>query len=113
MQEFLEGLLGTRVFSKANDDVIDCEVLVPRGIENAVGSSENPLIADQTGSTQQLLRATLIQHHLPAIHTKHNHQQKAFNQFPEHLHLLFLTDRTLPYPIQTSETLATFKRQNS
>lgn len=60
LYNFFEGSLGTRVFSKADDDIIDGEVLVPRWVENAVGRSENPFIADQTGSTQQLLRTTLI-----------------------------------------------------
>lgn len=48
------------MFSQADDDIIDGEVLVPRWVENAVGGSENPFITDQTGSTQQLLRTTLI-----------------------------------------------------
>lgn len=48
------------MFSKADDDIIDGEVLVPRRVENAVGRRENPFITDQTGSTQQLLRTTLI-----------------------------------------------------
>lgn len=68
---FLKGSLGTIVFSDADDDIIDCEVFVPRWVENAVGGSENPFITDQTGSTQQLLRTTLIQHHLPANDIKH------------------------------------------
>lgn len=56
----MEFSLGTRVFSQAHDDITDGEVLVPRWVENAVGRGENPFITDQTGSTQQLLRATLI-----------------------------------------------------
>lgn len=48
------------MFSQADDDIIDGEVLVPRWVENAVGRSKDPFITDQTGSTQQLLRTTLI-----------------------------------------------------
>lgn len=65
------------MFSNADDEIIDCEVFVPRWVENAVGGSENPFITDQTGSTQQLLRTTLIQHHLPANYIKHNIKNKA------------------------------------
>ncbi len=54
---------------------------VPRWVENAVGGSENPFITDQTGSTQQLLRTTLIQHHLPANYIKHNIKNKAAAAF--------------------------------
>lgn len=54
------------MFSQADQDVVDGEVLVPGWVEDAVSCSEDPLITDQTGSTQQLLRAAFIQHHLPA-----------------------------------------------
>lgn len=54
------------MFSQADQYVVGGEVLVPGRVEDAVRRSDDPLIADQTGSTQQLLRAALIQHHLPA-----------------------------------------------
>lgn len=62
-------LLGSVVFPQADQYVVTGEVLVPGRVEDAVSSSEDPLITDQTGSTQQLLWAALVQHHLPA-HTK-------------------------------------------
>lgn len=61
-----EVLLGPIVFSQADQDVVGAEVLVPGRVEDAVSCSEDPLITDQTGSTQQLLRAALVEHHLPA-----------------------------------------------
>lgn len=57
------------MFSQADQDVVDGEVLVPGRVEDAVSRSEDPFVADQTGSTQQLLRAAFIQHHLPATNS--------------------------------------------
>lgn len=54
------------MFSQADQDVAGGEVLVPGRVEDAVSCSEDPLVTDEAGSTQQLLRAALIQHHLPA-----------------------------------------------
>ena len=62
--------LGPVVFAEADQDVANREVLVPGWVEDAMSSSQDPLIADQAGATQQLLRAALIQHHLPG--TQHN-----------------------------------------
>lgn len=64
--DWLEALLGPLVFSQADQYVVAGEVLVPGRVQDAVSCSDDPLIADQTGSTQQLLGATLVQHHLPA-----------------------------------------------
>lgn len=58
--------LGPVVFSQADQYVVGGEVLVPGRIKDAVSCSEDPFITDQTGSTQQLLWAAFIQHHLPA-----------------------------------------------
>lgn len=63
--------LGPVMFSKSHKNVINGEVLAPRRVKHAVGSGEDPLVADQTGSAQQLLRTALIQHHLPANHNTH------------------------------------------
>lgn len=60
-----EDLLGPVVFAQAHQDVRRAEVLVPGWVEDAVCCSEDPLVADQTGSTQQLLWAPFVQHHLP------------------------------------------------
>lgn len=54
------------VFPDADQDVIGCEVLVPGRVEDAVSCSQDPFVAEQTGSTQQLLRVPLEEHHLPA-----------------------------------------------
>lgn len=62
----MEDLLGPVVFAQADQDVRSAEVLVPGWVEDAVGRGEDPLIADQTGSAQQLLRAPFVEHHLPA-----------------------------------------------
>lgn len=69
--------LGPLIFSKSHKNVINGEVLAPWWVKDAVGSSEDPLIANQTGSTQQLLRTTLIQHHLPDNHNTHTHTNRA------------------------------------
>lgn len=61
-----EVLLGPVVFPQADQYVGGGEVLVPGRVEDAVSCSEDPLITDQTGTTQQLLWAAFIQHHLPA-----------------------------------------------
>lgn len=61
-----EVLRGPVVFPQSDQDVAGGEVLVPGRVEDAVSGSEDPLVADQTGSTQQLLGAPLVQHHLPA-----------------------------------------------
>ena len=37
-----------------------------------MSGSEDPLVADQTSPTQQLLGATLVQHHLPVRSTGNN-----------------------------------------
>lgn len=58
-------LLGPVVFSQSDQNVLDGEVLVPRRVEDAVSCSEDPLIANETGTTQQLLGTALVQHHLP------------------------------------------------
>lgn len=54
------------MFSQADQNVVGGEVLVPGRVEDAVSCSEDPLITDQTGSTQQLRRVEFIQQHLPA-----------------------------------------------
>lgn len=54
------------MFSQADQYVIGGEVLVPGWVEDAVSCSEDPFTTDQTGSTQQLLWAAFVQHHLPA-----------------------------------------------
>ena len=59
-------LHGSVVFPEADQDVVGGEVLVPGRVEDAVSCREDPLVTDQTGSTQQLLGASLEQHHLPA-----------------------------------------------
>lgn len=59
-------VLGPVVFAQADQDVRSAEVLVPGWVQDAVGCSEDPLVTDQTGSAQQLLRAPFVQHHLPA-----------------------------------------------
>lgn len=59
-------LLGSVVLPQADQDVRGGEVLVPGRVEDAVGGGEDPLVADQTGTTQQLLGRALVQHHLPA-----------------------------------------------
>ena len=64
------------MFSQSDQDVAGCEVLVPGRVEDAVSGREDPLIADQTGSTQKLLRAALIQHHLPE-HTQSQGNESA------------------------------------
>lgn len=61
----LEVVLGTVVFSKADQDVLSGKVFVPGWVQDAMSCSENPLVTEQTGSTQQLLRPALVQHHLP------------------------------------------------
>lgn len=66
--------LGPVVFSQADQDVRGGIVLVPGRVEDAVSCSEDPLIADQTGSTQQLLGVAFIQHHLPAKRSKKRNQ---------------------------------------
>lgn len=68
-------LLGPVVFSDADQDVILAEVLVPGWVEDAVSCGEDPLIADQTGPTQQLLGVPFVQHHLPARGSVSSHQQ--------------------------------------
>lgn len=60
-------LLGPVVFPQADQDVLGGEVLVPGWVEEAVGGGEDPLITDQTGAAQQLLRTALVQHHLPGV----------------------------------------------
>ena len=57
---------GSVVLPEADQNVIGGEVLVPGWVQDTVGCSEDPLITDQTGSTQQLLRSALVQHYLPA-----------------------------------------------
>lgn len=61
--------LGPIVFAESDQDVVDGEVLVPGRVQDAVGRGEDPLVTDETGPTQQLLRAALIQHHLPLRET--------------------------------------------
>lgn len=61
-----EDLLGPVVFAQADQYFRSGEVLVPGWVEDAVSCSEHPLITDQTCSTQQLLWAPFVQHHLPA-----------------------------------------------
>lgn len=61
-----EVLRSPEVFSHADQYVVGGEVLVPGRVEDAVCCSEDPFITDQTCSTQQLLGAPFIQHHLPA-----------------------------------------------
>lgn len=61
-----EDLLGPVVLAQADQDFGRAEVLVPGRVEDAVGGGEDPLVTDQTCPTQQLLRAPLVQHHLPA-----------------------------------------------
>ena len=53
------------MFSQADQDLFRTEVLAPGWVEDAVGGGEDPLVTDQTGSTQQLLGLPLVQHHLP------------------------------------------------
>lgn len=59
-------LRGSVVFPQADQDVIRGEVFIPGRIKDAVSCSQDPLITEQTGSTQKLLWATFVQHHLPA-----------------------------------------------
>lgn len=54
------------MFAQADQDVRSAEVFVPGRVEDAVGCSEDPLVADQARPAQQLLRAPFVQHHLPA-----------------------------------------------
>lgn len=68
-------LLSPQVFSDADQDVILGEVLVPGWVEDAVSCSEDPLVTDQTGPTQQLLGVPFVQHHLPARGSVSSHQQ--------------------------------------
>lgn len=68
-------LLGPQVFSNADQDVILGEVLVPGRVEDAVSCGEDPLVADQTGPTQQFLGVPFVQHHLPAPVSVSSHQQ--------------------------------------
>lgn len=44
-------LLGPLMFPKSHKKVIDCEVFGPWWVKDAVGSGEDPDVADQTGST--------------------------------------------------------------
>lgn len=60
-----EVLLSPVVFSHSDQYVGGGQVFVPRGVEDAVSCSEDPFITEQTGSTQQLLGAPFVQHHLP------------------------------------------------
>lgn len=58
--------LGSVVFPQSDQDVVDSVVLVPGRVEDAVRCSQDPLVTDQTGSTEELLWAAFVQHHLPA-----------------------------------------------
>lgn len=58
-------LRGSVVFPQADQDVIGGKVFIPGRIKDAVCCSQDPLITEQTGSTQELLWATFVQHHLP------------------------------------------------
>lgn len=53
------------VLADAHQKVILGEVLVPRWVQETVGSSEDPAVTDEAGPTQQLLGTLPEKHHLP------------------------------------------------
>lgn len=56
---------GAGMLANAHQKVILSEVLVPRWVQKAVGSCEDPSVADKAGPTQQFLGTLPEEHHLP------------------------------------------------
>ena len=56
---------GAGVLADAHQQVIHGEVLVPRRVQETVGSREDPAVTDEAGPTEQLLGTLPKEHHLP------------------------------------------------
>ena len=56
---------GAGVLANAHQKVILGEVLVPRRVQEAVGSGEDPAVTNEASPTQQFLGTLPEKHHLP------------------------------------------------
>lgn len=53
------------MLANAHQKIILSEILIPRRVQETVGSSEDPAVTDEAGPTEQLLRILPEKHHLP------------------------------------------------